>query len=126
MRTKHGCYPEYHTSHDDLSLISPEGLWGGYLANKACVDVLEANELLHANVICEPWLSPRGLRPPLVDGKSLADWSAMISHVMAYADGKHDLITMADLVGASVLDLVPTVNTLKEHRLLTAITQKSA
>jgi aminopeptidase-like protein len=123
MRTKYGCYPEYHTSLDDLSLISPAGLWGGYLANKACIDVLEANEFLHANVICEPWLSPRGLRPPLVDGKVLEDWSAMISHIMAYADGDHDLIAIADLAGVSVLDLLPTVRVLKEHDLVTVIEQ---
>lgn len=125
MRTKYGCFPEYHTSLDDLSFISPDGLWGGYLANKACIDVLEANELLLASVICEPWLSPRGLRPSLIDGKTLVDWSATISHLMAYADGEHDLVAMAELYGASVLDLLPAVRTLKEHGLVTAIEPKS-
>jgi len=121
MRTKYGCFPEYHTSLDDLTCISPEGLWGAYLANKACIDVLEANETLRALVTCEPWLSPRGLRPPLVNGTHLVSWSAMLSHVMAYADGEHDLLSMAELLGVSALELVPAVQTLKAHHLVEVV-----
>lgn len=125
MRSKYGCYPEYHTSLDDLSCISSDGLWGGYLANKACIDVLEANELVQSTVICEPWLSPRGLRPPTIDGKALVGWSALVSHVLGYADGEHDLVAMAELKRMSVLDLVPVVRALKEHGLVRAIEKPS-
>jgi aminopeptidase-like protein len=120
MRSKYGCYPEYHTSLDDLSLISPQGLLGGYLANKACIDVMEANELLRATVLCEPWMSPRGLRPPLVEGRTLETSALVLSHILAYADGEHDLVAMAELLEMSALELVPVVRVLKEHGLLAA------
>ena len=40
-RTKYGEYPEYHTSADDMSLISPEGLQGAY---EVCVKIINALE----------------------------------------------------------------------------------
>jgi aminopeptidase-like protein len=118
MRSKYGTYPEYHTSHDDLNLISPDGLYGGFLGTKTAIDVLEANETLVSTVLCEPWLSPRGLRPPLVDGVALVAWSALVSHVMAYSDGENDLLAIAEIIGCSIFDLVPIVVTLREHGLL--------
>ena len=118
MRSKYGTFPEYHTSRDDLNFISPKGLFGGYYINKLSIECLEANQLLQSTVLCEAFLSPRGLRPPLVDGTKLADWSKMISDVLAYADGELDLIAMAELFNKSILDMLPVVETLKKHGLL--------
>ena len=126
MRSKYGTYPEYHTSLDNMALISPDGLFGGYLANRRCLECLEVNETLKATVICEPFMSPRGLRPPLVNGVVMSDWARNVSNVLAYADGEMDLIAMADLFQMSVFDLVPIVQKLKECGLLTLIAPPSS
>ena len=39
-RTKYGTYPEYHTSLDNLDLISPSGLEGGYSVVKKIIQTL--------------------------------------------------------------------------------------
>jgi aminopeptidase-like protein len=118
MRSKYGTYPEYHTSLDNMGLISSAGLYGGYLANRQCLECMEFNETLKATVNCEPFLSPRGLRPPLANGVVLADWSLNVSNILAYADGEMDLLDMADLFQMSIFDLVPIVQKLKECGLL--------
>jgi aminopeptidase-like protein len=118
MRSKYGTYSEYHTSLDDMALISPEGLFGGYLANRRCLECLEVNETLKATVLCEPFMSPRGLRPPLVNGVVMSDWSRNVSNLLAYADGEMDLIAMADLFQVPIFELVPIVQKLKECELL--------
>ncbi len=118
MRSKYATYPEYHTSLDNLDLITPQGLFGGYLSNKLCIECLELNETLEATICCEPFLSPRGLRPPLINGVALSNWSKTLSDVLAYADGEIDLIAMAELFNTSVLDLMPVVKTLKEYGLV--------
>ena len=62
-RSKYGEYPEYHTSKDNLELISPEGLLGAYEVYQQCILSLENNYSYKINVLCEPQLGKRGLYP---------------------------------------------------------------
>jgi len=54
MRTKYRNFPEYHTSLDDLSLISPEVLEGSFMAIKKCLMALELNFIYKTTNFCEP------------------------------------------------------------------------
>lgn len=118
MRSKYGTYPEYHTSKDDLSVLSADGLWGGFLATFKTTQAIERNETLQAALLCEPWLSPRGLRPPLKDGRHLDDFSKTVSHLLAFSDGTLDLLAIADLIGENIFDLALVAEVLKGQNLL--------
>lgn len=111
MRSKYGCYPEYHTSLDDLSLISPAGLQGGFDIVQATLQLLEANAVWQTTVLCEPQLGKRGLYPTLSTSHSGYSVRTMMN-VLAYADGTRDLIDLANTIGADALTCADIINTL--------------
>ena len=121
MRTKYFEYPEYHTSLDNLDVISPTGLAGALHALQRCVEAVEANTMIHATTACEPQLGKRGLYPTLSSkGSSLEVRTIM--NLLAYADGERDLIGVADLIQAPVWECRPIVDTLVQHGLLSITT----
>ena len=99
MRSKYNEYVEYHTSGDDLNFVSKEGLLGGFLAIKACIEVLEMNLCPIVKTTCEPQLGKRGLYPNLSisnnNGKDLRD----LMDIIIYSDGNHTLLDIAEIVG---------------------------
>ena len=117
MRSKYATYPEYHTSKDDLSFITPSGLGGGFEALRKAVLAVEANATFRATTPCEPNLGKRGLYPTLSTKDTARQVRSMMT-VLAYADGRHDLLTVAEMLGVPVWDLAPIAATLEQHGLL--------
>ena len=103
-RSKYGEYPEYHTSKDDLGLISPSGLQGAYEVYQKCIEALEANKTYEIQCLCEPQLGKRGLYPTISQKGSYDEVKAMTDFI-AYADGTNDLIAISDRIGVPVGNL---------------------
>ncbi|MDD5085024.1 MAG: DUF4910 domain-containing protein [Candidatus Omnitrophica bacterium] len=120
MRSKYGSYPEYHTSLDNLSLISPRGLEGSYELYCKCIEILEHNDIYKIKVLCEPQLSKRGLYPTVSSTDTLRQIQDL-RNVIAYADGRHDLLSIAEIIGKYAGDLIPIINRLKDAGLIEAI-----
>lgn len=117
MRTRYNSYPEYHTSLDDLKVVTPTGLEGGFEAIRKTIELIEHNRTYRATSPCEPQLGKRGLYPTLsTRGAGYAVRS--MTNVLAYADGTRDLIDLADFIGISADEAVETAEKLASAGLL--------
>lgn len=121
-RSKYGTYPEYHTSLDNLEFVTPDGLAGGYEMVRRCLEAIEENR--RYRVICygEPCLGKRGMYPTLSQKNSASDVKTMMDF-LAYADGRNDLVSIADIIGVPLWDVLPIVLRLKEAGLISEIDQ---
>jgi aminopeptidase-like protein len=117
MRSKYGEYPEYHSSLDDLSLISPAGLAGSFDVFTRCIDAIENNERLRVTVLCEPQLGKRGLYPTTSTRESSAHIRT-IANFLAYCDGSNDLLGIAERIEVPIWDLYPLAERCKAEGLL--------
>ena len=116
-RSKYHEYPEYHTSADDLSLISPTGLQGSYDVMTKVIRALEHNRHYRMTVPCEPQLGKRGLYPT-ISQKGTYDAVRTMQHFIAYADGRNDLIGLSIILQKPVDELIPVKDKLLEQNLL--------
>jgi aminopeptidase-like protein len=96
MRSKYNTYPEYHTSLDDLSVISAAGLGGAFELYRRIITALEWNVTPQVTTLCEPRLGTRNLYPDL-QRKEVSDDVVPILNFLAYADGRHDLLALSDV-----------------------------
>ncbi len=125
MRTRYGAYPEYHTSLDDMSLVTPAGLQGAYDALRRTITLLEGNRVYTAVHPCEPQLGRRGLYPTL--STRGGGYSAReLTNLLAYADGTRDLVSIADLTGSSPESVLQAAGTLIDAGLLEVTSYSSA
>ncbi len=116
-RSKYEEYPEYHTSADDLSLISEEGLQGSAALMKKCIMALEYNYFYKLSCCCEPQLGKRGLYPTLSQKGNYSDAALVMRELVAYADGSIDLIEISNRIRTPIDLLIPLIDKLLENGL---------
>ncbi len=116
-RSKYGHYPEYHTSKDDLSVISPEGLKGAFDVVTQCIEALENNHRYQINCLCEPQLGKRGLYTSISSKISYTN-ERLLSNIIAYCDSQNDLFDLCKILDSTPNELLPYIKTLTEHGLL--------
>ena len=117
MRTKYGEFKEYHTSDDNLELISPEGLEGGYNINLKFLMIVEANKSYLSNTLGEPFLTKHNLRNKRKGNEPLDLSSKNIINFLAYSDGRN-LIDICENTGIDIFRFQQTIKILVEKKLV--------
>jgi aminopeptidase-like protein len=118
MRTPNGKYPQYHTSADNLDLISAPALSESLRRLLQIVEALEKNRrYLNMNPKCEPQLGRRGLYRQMGGTSSSSSEEAML-WVLNLSDGRHSLLDIAERSKLELADLAGAAELLAASELL--------
>ena len=110
-KTKFGEFPEYHTSDDNLKLVTKKGMEDSL---KVFINIIEAFELgcVPSNTnFCEPNLGKRNLYP-LISKKGNYSNLKTRMNLLAYADGQDNLFTISKKIKS------PLEKVIKEYKVL--------
>jgi len=120
MRTKYDEYKEYHTSLDNLDYISFKGLNGAYEVYIKVIEALENNHTYKLTVLGEPQLGKRDLYPT---DSTKDTWSIVknMMNICAYADGKIDLVDIAEKINIPIWELYEIIYKFKNEKLLSIV-----
>src|SRR5438105_114494 len=118
MRGRHGEFPEYHSSADDLSFVSPERLAESFCVLASLIQVLDGNRR-YKNLapFGEPQLGRRGLYRPL-GGIGIPDLQLAMLWVLNLSDGEHSLLDVAERSRLPFDTLAVAADLLLQHELL--------
>ena len=120
-RSQYGQYPEYHTSADNLELVTPEKLEGSLNAYRSIADILDHN-IVYINQYPkgEPQLGKRGLYQKM-GGETEQDKElrrmAML-WCLNLSDGKNSLLDIADRASIPFAVMKQVATILEENELL--------
>ncbi|HYV64673.1 MAG TPA: DUF4910 domain-containing protein, partial [Myxococcales bacterium] len=115
MRGRHGQFPEYHTSADDLSFVSPKRLAESWQVLASTLELLDGN-LRYRNLFPEgePQLGRRGLYRSLGGTDVPAQVNAML-WVLNLSDGSRSLLDVAERSGLTFTSIRSAADLLLRH-----------
>jgi aminopeptidase-like protein len=118
MRGRHGMFPEYHTSADNLSFVSPERLAESARVVAEILDVVDG-ERSYRNLqpYGEPQLGKRGLYRAL-GGTNIPDLQMAMLWVLNQSDGQTSLLDIAERAGIRFQAIRAAADLLRDHQLL--------
>ncbi|MHA8062915.1 DUF4910 domain-containing protein [Aquirufa aurantiipilula] len=121
MRTMYSVYPEYHTSLDNKSLMDFPGMQKAVEAYLDIINNIENNHFYKSNApYGEPQLGPRGLFRA-ISGKDRQEDELAMWWLLNYADGEHDLLTIANLSGFKMSTLIRVGSKIEESGLFSKL-----
>ena len=119
MRSKHGEYPEYHTSLDKLgTVVTSKGLSGGLELLKNITSAIEKNFNIKSNFKCEPNLGKRNLYPTISRKDNYNHDVTKLSEILTWSDGNHSLLDIADKLNVPVWKLYKSYEILIKSKLI--------
>ena len=119
MRTPHGCFPEYHTSADNLEFVRPEYVAGSYARCREIIEILDDNRtFINLNPKCEPQLGKRGLYGSIGGASGSRSRELALLWVLNGSGGEATLLDIAERSGLPFNTIADAARDLEQHGLL--------
>jgi len=118
-RTPNACYPEYHSSADDLDFVRPEFLADSLEICRMSLNVLDRDgRYVNLSPKCEPQLGRRGLYSKTSAERDVGQRDLAMLWVLNLCDGRHSLLDIAERSGLAFGTIAASADDLAEAGLL--------
>lgn len=117
-RSKFGEYPEYHSSKDDFSVVTEEGLAGSFNVIKTIIDSFEFGLFPRLDVLGEPQLGKRGLYPNTSKLYNGIHPAKLRMDIIAYCDGTSSIFDIANRLNVNLQVVLKEIKLLESHDLV--------
>jgi aminopeptidase-like protein len=118
-RTPYARYPQYHTSADNLDLVTPHALHDTLEACWQALQILETDRhYLNLNPNCEPQLGRRGLYGSVGGRSDTQQAQIAMLWILNLSDGTHSLLDIAQRSGLPFNLIAETATALEDADLL--------
>jgi len=118
-RTPNACYPQYHTSADDLDFVRPEALAGSLEICREALRTLDRDAYyVNTNPKCEPQLGRRGLYRKTSAERDVGQRDLALLWVLNLCDGRNSLLDIAERSGLTFDIIANSADDLLEAGLL--------
>jgi len=118
-RTPNGEFPEYHTSADNLDLVTPAALADSCAALQRILEILEEDRCyVRTEPRGEPQLGRRGLYRGVAGLRQPAMEELALLWVLNLADNRHSLLEVAERAGLSFAQVAEAAKRLSDEGLI--------
>jgi len=114
-RSLYGKFKEYHTSKDDLKIVSHKSLNESFNFIKDIITVIENDDKVKSTTICEPFLSKKNLYRSI--NKKITSDERNLFNILYYSDGR-TISNISKITKINPIEIIKTVNLLKENNLI--------
>jgi aminopeptidase-like protein len=118
-RTPHGQFPEYHTSADNLDLVTAESLADSFSKCVEIINIIDNNKnYRNTNPKGEPQLGKRGLYSTMGGRKDASNFEMSLLWVLNLSDGQHSLLDIAERSNLRFVSILEAARALVDCGLL--------
>ena len=117
MRSKFFSFDEYHNSEDNLQKTNPSYLQESFDFVLSILNAIENDYKVHAKILCEPFLSKRGLYRSINTNEKLNIFDSDVINILAYADGRN-ISDISKLIDRDFNEIYKVCKILQKHKLI--------